>query len=151
MSTEKWEKNTIGAFAAVGVFLLFLVAYWLPRSATLRQSRESVQKLQSVRQEVAVLLPEVARTVPTTPMPTPDVRSWVTANALKGIEKNVVANDGYLQNKGAQLKLRRLSPNQTAQFLSSLTRARLSVDRMQLQDSDGDGRWDMEISLKVPQ
>ena len=53
--------------------------------------------------------------------------------------------------KGAQVKLRRLTPEDAAKFMSSLTRVRLVVERMQLQDSDGDGRWDMEINLKVPE
>ena len=116
------------------------------------EPEDKIQNLHTVRQEVAVLLPEVARTAPTTPLPTPDVRSWVAANALSGMDKNLfLANDGYLQGKGAQVKLRRMSPAQAAQFMSALTRVRLMVERMQLQDSDGDGRWDMEISLKVPQ
>lgn len=138
--------------AAVTVFLLFLLVYYLPRSNQLSETKDKIQNLQTVRQEVSVLLPEVARTAPTTPLPTPDVRSWVAANALSGMDKNLfLANDGYLQGKGAQVKLRRMSPAQAAQFMSALTRVRLIVERMQLQDSDGDGRWDMEISLKVPQ
>lgn len=138
--------------AAFTVFLLFVLIYYLPRTNQLSETKDKIQNLQTVRQEVAVLLPEVARTAPTTPLPTPDVRSWVAANALTGMDKNLfLANDGYLQGKGAQVKLRRMSPAQAAQFMSALTRVRLMVERMQLQDSDGDGRWDMEINLKVPQ
>lgn len=133
------------------VFVLFLAVYVMPRSGTLRQTKTSIEDLQTVRQEVSVLLPEVARTVPTTPMPQPDVRTWIANNSLAGIEKNLIANDGYAEGKGAQVKLRRLKPEDAAKFMSSLTRVRLTVERMQLQDSDGDGRWDMEINLKVPE
>jgi hypothetical protein len=43
-----------------------------------------------------------------------------------------------------------MSPQQVSQFLSQLTKVRLVVERMMLQDSDRDGRWDMEIDLRVP-
>lgn len=148
---ESMDKNLLAMVVTAIVFVLFLVSYVMPRSGTLRQTNESIEKLQTVRQEVAVLLPEVARTVPTTPLPEPDVRTWIATNSLAGIEKNLIANDGYLQGQGAQVKLRRLKPEEAAKFLSSLTRVRLVVERMQLQDSDGDGRWDMEINLKVPE
>jgi type II secretory pathway component PulM len=149
-SSESWDKNVIALLATVSVFILFLLIYFFPRTSQLSKTKDSIEELRGVRQEVSVLLPEVARTVATTPEPLPDVRSWIAANALSGIEKNLVANDGYLQGKGAQVKLRRLQPKQAAGFLSSLTRVRLIVERMQLQDSDGDGHWDMEINLKVP-
>ena len=150
-SMEEWDKNLVALIGAVVVFLLFLVTYILPRSEKLKETRLAIEELQATRQEVAVLLPEVARTTPTAPLPQPDVRSWIANNSLTGIEKNLVANDGYLQGKGAQVKLRHLTPKQAAGFLSNLTRVRLVVERMQLQDSDGDGHWDMEISLKVPE
>lgn len=149
-NTENWDRNLVAMVATGVIFVLFLLVYFFPRTSSLRKTEASIESLQGVRQEVSVLLPQVARTVPTTPLPQPDVRTWIAANALTGIEKNLVANDGYLQGQGAQVKLRRLTPAQAAQFMSALTRVRLTVDRMQLQDSDGDGRWDMEISLKVP-
>lgn len=148
---ENLDKSVVALTATLVVFLLFVLVYYLPRSSKLAEAKESVQSLQIVRQEVSVLLPEVARTVPTTPIPQPDVRTWVASNALSGLEKKLVANDGYLQGQGAQVKLRRLTPTEAAQFMSSLTRVRLQIERMQLQDSDGDGAWDLEISLKVPQ
>jgi len=152
MSTqESMDKNLLAMVVSIAVFVLFLAVYVMPRSGTLRETRESIESLQSVRQEVAVLLPEVVRTVPTTPLPQPDVRTWVANNSLGGIEKNLVANDGYLEGKGTQVRLRRLRPEDAAKFLSDLTRVRLVVDRMELQDSDRDGRWDLEISLKVPE
>jgi len=147
---EPWDKNLLALIAATVIFVLFFLVYFLPRSGSLRESRQTIDKLRTVRQEVSVLLPEVARTVPTTPLPQPDVRTWVATNALSGIEEHIVANDGYLQGKGAQVKLRKLTPKEVAQFFSALTRARLVIERMQLQDSDGDGNWDLEINLKVP-
>ena len=150
-STESMDRNLVAMVATATVFVLFLVLYVMPRSATLRETKTTIEELQTVRQEVSILLPEVARTVPTTPLPQPDVRTWIANNSLTGIEKNLIANDGYLQGKGAQVKLRRLTPEDAAKFMSSLTRVRLVVERMQLQDSDGDGRWDMEINLKVPE
>jgi type II secretory pathway component PulM len=132
------------------VFVLFLGLYYFPRTARLRQERETLKALSTTRQEVALLLPQVVQTAFTTPEPADNVRSWVSAEALKGLEKQLVANDGYMEGKGAQVKLRRMSPAQTSRFLSQLTKVRLVVERMMLQDSDRDGRWDMEIDLKVP-
>lgn len=151
MIRENLDKNFVALLVSLLVFVLFLLGYYLPRRNTLKTTRESVDNLQTVRQEVSVLLPEVARTAPTAPLPTPDVRSWVASNALQGLEKNFVANDGFLKGQGAQVKLRRLTPEQAGQFLASLTRVRLSVERLQLQDLDSDGSWDLEISLKVPE
>lgn len=148
--TEGLDKNVMGLLGTLGVFVVFLLLYFFPRASRLSQADQEIQELQGVRQEVSVLLPEVARTFPTTPLPQPDVRSWIAANSLAGIEKNLVANDGYLQGQGAQVRLRRLTPSQAARFLSTLTRVRLIVERLQMQDSDGDGRWDMEINVKVP-
>ena len=147
---ETWDKNLLAMLVGFLVFGLFLLLYFFPRSSSLSKTKDSIEVLQGVRQEVSVLLPEVARTSSLTPLPLPDVRTWVAANTLSGIENNLVANDGYLEGKGAQVKLRRLSPRQAVRFMSSLTRARLVIERMELQDSDGDGRWDMDISLKVP-
>ena len=84
-SQDSFDKNLVALVATVAVFLLFLAVYVVPRSATLRETRTSIESLQTVRQEVAVLLPEVVRTVPTTPLPEPDVRTWVANNSLAGI------------------------------------------------------------------
>ncbi len=148
--TTVWDRNVVALVGSGVVFVLFLLAYFFPRQNQLQTTRESIKTLNTTRQEVSVLLPLVARTAFTSPIPSPDVRSWIAANALGGLEKNLVANDGYLEGKGAQVKLRRMSPDQAARFLSQLTRVRLVIERMTLQDSDGDGRWDMEINLKVP-
>lgn len=144
------ERNLTALSATGVVFLLFVLAYLGPRSAELRRLRESIQSLTAVRQEVTLLLPQVQQSAFTLPEPTDNVRSWVSAEALKGIEKQLVANDGYLEGKGAKVKLRRLSPAQAAQFFSQLTRVRLVIERLVMQDSDRDGRWDMEIDVRVP-
>lgn len=147
---ESLDRNIIALAGALLLFLVFLLTYFFPRLSRLRATEKSVEALAGLRQEVSVVLPEVSRTAPTTPLPTPDVRTWVAANTFHGLEKNLAANDGYLQGEGAQIKLKRLTALQTARFLSSLTQVQLVVERMQLQDSDTDGHWDMEISLKVP-
>lgn len=144
------DRNLV-ALTSVGlVFLLFLVFYYLPRSAQLQETRQAIQALTTTRQEVAILLPQVIETAFTTPEPADNVRSWISTEALKGLEKQMIVNDGYLEGKGAQVKLRRLSAPQVGQFFSQLTRARLVIERMTLQDSDRDGRWDMDIDLRVP-
>lgn len=145
------DRNVVALVVTGTIFILFVAIYLLPRTAELKRAKESIATLTATRQEVAVLLPQVMQTAFTTPEPADNVRSWVTAEALRGIEKLLVANDGYLEGKGAKVKLRRLSPQQTAAFLSQLTRVRLVVERMNMQDSDGDGRWDIEIDLKVPE
>ncbi len=145
------DRNVIALGACAGVFLLFLLVYIFPRSRQLGRTEESIANLSSVRQEVSQILPDVARTAPSKPLPTPDVRSWIAANCLVGIDKNLVANDGYLKGQGAKVRLRRLSPQQAAQFLSQLTRVRLEIERMELQDSDGAGSWDLDIQVRVPQ
>lgn len=147
------DRNVIALVATGGLFLLFVAVYLLPRTAEVKASQARSVSLTKARQEVSLLLPQVALSAQTAPEPTPNVRAWITAQALKGLDqaKQVSANDGYLQGKGAKLKLRKLTPEQAAQFFAQLTRVRLSVERMVLQDSDGDGFWDLEIDLKVPE
>lgn len=144
------DRNVVALASAGVIFLLFLLAYYLPRTARLNQSRETLKVLTTTRQEVALLLPQVVQTAFTTPEPADNVRSWVSAEALKGLEKQLVANDGYMEGRGAKVKLKRLTPQQTSNFFSQLTKVRLVVERMSLQDADRDGRWDMEIDLQVP-
>ncbi len=148
---KSWDRNLVAVATFGVVFLLFVLTYFLPRLAKIEETRTSIEKLRSSRQEVSILLPQVARTAFTTPVPDPDVRTWVANNALSGLEQNLVVNDGYLQGQGAQVKLRRMQPSQAARFMSNLTRVRLVIEKMDLQDSDMDGRWDLDISLKVPE
>ena len=148
--SESLDRNLVALISASVIFVLFLLIYFFPRLKSLNETEQSVDTLLSLRQEVSVILPEVGRTAPTTPLPEPDVRTWIASNTFQGIEQNMAANDGYLQGQGAQVKLKRLTAEQTARFMSSLTKVRLVVERMQLQDSDTDGRWDLEINLKVP-
>ena len=72
MKTENWDKNAVALATTGVVFLLFLLLYFFPRTSTLTKTKKSIEDLQNLRQEVAVLLPEVARTAPTTPEPEPD-------------------------------------------------------------------------------
>jgi len=151
--TPERDRNLIALAATVCVFALFVVVYVLPRTAELRRTRDSITQLTKSRQELAILVPQVALTAINLPEPEPNVRAWITAQAFKGLDqaKQVSVNDGYLEGKGAKVKLRKLEPAQAAQFLSQLTRVRLVVERMVLQDADGDGFWDLEIDVKVPQ
>ncbi len=147
------DRNVVALIVTGGLFLLFVAVYLFPRNAEIKASQARAVALMKARQEIALLLPQVAQSAQTAPEPTPNVRAWITSQALKGIDqaKQVSANDGYLGGKGAKVKLRKLTPEQAAKFFSELTRVRLSVERMVLQDSDGDGFWDLEIDLKVPE
>lgn len=147
------DRNFVALLATGGLFLLFVAVYMVPRAAELRGTKESIVNLTKARQEVSLILPQVAQTALTAPEPTPNVRAWITSQAFKGLDqaKQVSVNDGYLEGKGAKVKLRKLKPDQAARFLAQLTRVRLVVERMVLQDSDGDGYWDLEIDVKVPQ
>lgn len=144
------DRNVVALTTVGVVFLLFLAAYFIPRGGQLKRTQDSLRSLTTTRQEVALLLPQLAQTAYTTAEPADNVRSWVAAEALKGLEKQVKANDGILEGKGAKVQLRRLTPQQAGKFLSQLTKVRLMVDRMSLLDSDKDGQWDMEIDLQVP-
>lgn len=147
------DRNLAALSLTFSLFLLFLIAYYLPRSAKLNSTLQQNATLSQTRQEVALLLPQLALTSPTAPPPSGKVSAFISTDALPGLDptKQVAANDSYLDGKGAKVKLRRLTPEQAAQFLAKLTKVRLIVERMQLQDSDGDGLWDIDIDLKVPE
>ncbi len=146
-----WDRNLLAWFAFGLFLLLYLTLYFFPRMQTVSETEASIHTLRTARQEVAVLLPQVARTAFSTPIPEPDVRTWIANNALGGLDQNLVANDSYQEGRGSQVRLRRLQPEQAARFLSELTRVRLVIEKMDLQDSDQDGRWDLEISVRIPE
>lgn len=134
----------------LAVFVLFLLVYALPRYRANRQLADEINKLEKARSEIALLLPERNRLQRNLPEPTPDVRSWIAANALSGLEKNLVKNNSGGGGTGADVQLRKLAPQQVAQFFSQLTLVDLIFERLVMEDFDGDGRWDVEVFVKVP-
>lgn len=135
---------------ALLVLLAFLFLYALPRYRSNVALAQQTQQLEEVRGELAASLPEAQRLRNTLPEPAPDVRAWIAAEALQGLESNLVSNDSYSNGRGSQVKLRKLTPFEATQFLTNLTRVNLVFARLSLQDWDGDGNWDLEAFVEVP-
>lgn len=148
---QDFDKRTVGLIAGtLLVLLVFIFAYALPRyHANLRLSQQ-IQQLQTVRQQLGGLLPEALRLKRTVPTPRPTVRDWITSKALGGIASKLVSNDSYANGRGSQIKLRKLTPFQTARFLTDLTRVDLVLQRVSLQDWDADGNWDLDAMVEEP-
>lgn len=141
--------------AVILLTLVFIYGYALPRKHSVEALEQEIVGLESARGDLAKLLPEVSRLRQRVPNPPSadqkiDLRSWIAKNALTGLEKNLTSNDTFAQGAGAAVKLRKMSPAQVVRFMGELTRVNLMLERLVLNDWDGDGRWDLELMVKVP-
>ncbi len=155
MATERSLNPAVIAGVVIVLVLVFVYGYAVPRHRSNQALAQEIQQLEQVRGQLLALLPEVEKLHQKVPDPPssddrPDLRSWIAQNALIGLEKNLISNDSYAQGAGASVKLRKLSPAQTVRFFGELTRVNLMLERLDLNDWDGDGRWDIELMVRVP-
>lgn len=147
------EQRRYLIFGALAVFaLLFVFAYALPRQRQLARLEQEIAEMQKVQAELDKILPEVAEeNGPVLPAPKPSVVGWISANALRGLDRRVVSNNPYKGNQGGELKLRSLKAEEVTALLHTLTQVNLMVRRFHLADLGGRGVWDLELMLEVPE
>ncbi|MBI3928599.1 MAG: hypothetical protein HY319_23875 [Armatimonadetes bacterium] len=151
MKQQPTTRTLIAAALSLLVVVLFVFAYLLPRLGHNRELATEIQSLEEGRGELSTLLSQVDPASRSLPPPQPDVPSWIAANTLTGMERKLVSNDPFRKGQGAQVRLRNVPPEQVAGFLNRLVQVRLQVLRLLLQDWDGNGKWEVEVFLAVPE
>lgn len=150
MKDKKINQHLYLILAALFV-LLWMFAYAVPRmSDTKRLQQESADLIQERRSITNALAAYAELPVPP-PLPTPNTVSWISKNALKGLDNHLECNNPYSNGKGAQVKLRAIKADQASAFLSELRTVNLMIKSIKLEDTDGDGRWNLEVMVEAPQ
>ena len=147
------EQRRLIVIGAVLVFaLLFVFAYALPRQRQLARLEQEIVQMQKVQADLDKILPQVAEeSGPALPAPKPSVTAWISANALRGLDRRVVSNNPYKGTQGGELKLRSLKAEEVTALLHTLTQVNLVVRHFHLTDLGGRGVWDMDLMVEVPE
>lgn len=148
---QELTKQTGYIVGLVVLVLLWAFAYAIPRMGSNRALAEKNDQFLAERREIALALQAYAELPPERPAPTPNTSSWVSSNALTGIESNVESNSPYANGAGVQLKIRAISANQISALLLKLREVNLLIKSLKIEDRDGDGRWNVELMTEVPQ
>ena len=83
-------------------------------------------------------------------VPNPNTASWMSTSVLKNLEKNVESNNPYKNSQGVQVKLRSVTAEQITELLDSMRATNVIIKSFSLDDSDGNGRWNLEFMVEVP-
>ena len=74
----------------------------------------------------------------------------MSTSVLKNLEKNVESNNPYKNSQGVQVKLRSVTAEQITELLDSMRATNVIIKSFSLDDSDGNGRWNLEFMVEVP-
>ena len=67
------------------------------------------------------------------------------------MEKHLDSNNPYKDGLGSQLKLRNIDKQQIIDLFDKINKVNLIITSLKLEDADGDGRWNVEMMVEVPQ
>ena len=59
-------------------------------------------------------------------------------------------NNPYKNSQGVQVKLRGITAEQITEILDSMRPVNLIIKKFQLEDNNGDGKWNLEFMVEVP-
>ena len=147
---ENDSKQALYAGILAFIVLIWVFAYALPRWRSISALEQESQGYAKERQSIANSLATLQRSHSDLQDPQPNTVSWINKNALRGLEKNLDSNNPYGEGKGAQLKLRKVSADSIVQLVKKLGTVNLVIKSFKLEDSDGDGYWNIELMVEVP-
>lgn len=147
---EKTSRQALYFVGLAVVVVLWTLIYALPRLNNIRTLEAESQGYMRQRQEIANSLAALERSRNDLPAPTPSTVSWLASHALKGLEKHLEGNNPYGNGLGSELKLRNIDAKQITKLFKTLGTVNLIVKSARLDDSDGDGRWNLEMMVEVP-
>lgn len=148
---EQTPRQTIYIGILIAVTALWTFVYALPRLSQVHTLEQESQGYARQRQEIANALAAYQRSRSDLPAPDPNTVSWLAANALTGLEKNLDSNNPYKDGKGSELKLRNIDGEQVAALFEKLNKVNLIITSLKMEDADGNGRWNVEMMVEVPQ
>lgn len=148
---EQISKQALYVTILIVVVALWVFVYAIPRLSQVHALEQESLGYVRQRQEIANALAAYQRSRTDLPAPEPNTVSWLAAHALTGLEKHLDSNNPYKDGLGSQLKLRNIDKQQIIGLFDNINKVNLIITSLKLEDADGDGRWNVEMMVEVPQ
>lgn len=132
------------------VALLWALFYAVPRYKAISATEARVARLRLERKGIIQAMQDFSRSKNSKAVPNPNTASWMSTSVLKNLEKNVESNNPYKNSQGVQVKLRSVTAEQITELLDSMRATNVIIKSFSLDDSDGNGRWNLEFMVEVP-
>jgi hypothetical protein len=137
---------------ALAAILMLLLLWGVWRQQSLHSLQAQVREEESSQRRFLSTLAVAAQdSQPLPPNPKPDTAGWLASNALRGLERRLLANTPAAGGAGAEIKLRNLKPEEVVRFLQQLTKVNLIVRRMVLSDLGSRSLWELQLLVETPQ
>lgn len=147
---QQISKKVIFIIILALTALLWLFVYALPRLDGISSAEQRAEGLRRERSSIVRSLQDFADSNYERPNPSPNTSAWMSSHALKGLDKNIEANAPYKNSQGVQIKLRAVTAKDITEILDSMRSVNLIIKSFKLDDSDGDGKWNLEFMAEVP-
>lgn len=144
------SKQMLFILSLVAVIVLWVFLYALPRYKSIDELETRSAKLHSERANITQAIEDFVNSDYDKPAPTPNAMSWLTSHTLKGLDKQIEMNNPYKNSQGVQVKLRGVTAEQITEILDSMRSVSLVLKTFKLEDSNGDGKWNLEFMVEVP-
>lgn len=132
------------------VALLWALFYAVPSYKAISATEARVARLRLERKGITQAMQDFSRSKNSKAVPNPNTASWMSTSVLKNLEKNVESNNPYKNSQGVQVKLRSVTAEQITELLDSMRATNVIIKSFSLDDSDGNGRWNLEFMVEVP-
>lgn len=147
---DKNSQQALYAAILAVIVLLWALVYAVPRWKAIGALERESQGYAKERQNIANSLAALQRSRSDLEAPQPNAVAWIAAHALEGLDRNVECNNPYKNGQGAQLKLRKITASDIDNLLRQLSTVSFVITSFKLEDSDGDGFWNLELMVEVP-
>ncbi|MGM9999307.1 MAG: hypothetical protein ACI38Q_07985 [Candidatus Bruticola sp.] len=144
------SRQLLFAASLIVVALLWGFIYALPRYKSTAAAETRATGLRAERKGITRAMQDFSRSKSSKTAPSPNTAAWMSTSILKKLEKNVESNNPYKNSQGVQLKLRSVTAGQITDMLDSMRSVNVVIKSFKLDDSDGNGRWNLELMVEVP-
>lgn len=147
---QNLSKQLLFLVALALLALVWAVSYAIPRYKAIGETEARVARLRSERNGITQAMQDFSRSKSSKAAPNPNTAAWMNTSVLKSLEKNVESNNPYKNSQGVQVKLRSVTAEQITELLDAMRTTNVVVKSFNLDDSDGNGRWNLEFMVEVP-
>ena len=147
---QNFSKQLLFIVILLLVALLWALFYAMPRYKAISATEARVSRLRLERKGITQAMQDFSRSKNSKAVPNPNTASWMNTSVLKNLEKNVESNNPYKNSQGVQVKLRSVTAEQITELLDSMRTTNVIIKSFSLDDSDGNGRWNLAFMVEVP-
>ncbi|MBQ7529673.1 hypothetical protein IJT10_07200 [bacterium] len=144
------SKQLLFVLSLIAIILMWSLLYAVPRYKSTGELEARSIKLRSERANITQAIEDFVDSNYDKPAPTPNAMSWLTSHTLQGLDKQIEMNNPYKNSQGVQVKLRGITAEQITEILDSMRPVNLIIKKFQLEDNNGDGKWNLEFMVEVP-